>query len=441
MRARARIGFPQPAGRLAWLVLGLAPLWLLPGGERWGPAGLALLGFAVIIDVVFHPAPLELERELPPSVGLGDRADGVYRVRSAWPRKVRLSVHDRLPAAVARESALGDEVEIPARGGIEIPLALTGRARGIHALGECALRVDGQLRLTRRTHRFTTGDEITVAPTMREVRRYRLLAVQHRLRDAGVRAIRRRGEGTSFAGLREYVAGDDPRRLDWKATARRGRPMAREYTVEQGQTVLIGIDAGRMMTQLAGELSRFEHALAAAMVLADTAVASGDRVGLIVFDDVVRAFVSPAKGRGPLQGIRRALIGARARLVEPDYAAAFRTLAERHRKRSLVVLFTDVIDVRSSQALIAHASRGAARHLPVVVALRNDALEEAARTAEGMNASALYEAAAAEELLGARHEALLRMRQAGVSVLDVSPQAMTAAVVNRYLELKARALV
>ena len=441
MSAPARIGFPQPTRRLAWLLLALAPLWLLPGGERWGPVGLALLLFAIVIDLAFFPARLELERELPPSVGLGDRAEGIYRVRSGWPRRVRLSVHDRLPSAVARESALGDEMVIPARETVEIPLALTGRARGIHALGESALRVEGPLRLTRRVHRFAPADEITVAPTMREVRRYRLLAVQHRLRDAGVRAIRRRGEGTSFAGLREYVPGDDPRRLDWKATARRGRPMAREYTVEQGQTVLIAVDAGRMMTQLAGDLSRFEHALAAAMVLADTAVASGDQVGLIVFDDVVRAFVSPAKGRSALQGIRRALVGARARLVEPDYAAAFRTLAERHRKRSLVVLFTDVIDVRSSQALIAHASRGAARHLPVVVALRNDALEAAARTGESADAPALYEAAAAEELLGARHEALLRMRQAGVSVLDVSPQAMTAAVVNRYLELKARALV
>lgn len=441
MSVRARIGFPQPTRRLAWLVLALAPLWLLPSAVQWGAAGVALLLVAVAVDLALFPATIELERELPPSVGLGDRAEGLYRVRSGWPRAVRVSVHDRLPASVERATPLGNPLAIAARGTTEIPLAVIGRARGIHTLGERALRVEGPLRLTRRTHVFASGDAITVAPTMREVRRYRLLAVQHRLREAGVRAIRRRGEGTSFAGLREYVAGDDPRRLDWKATARRGRPMAREYTVEQGQTVLIAVDAGRLMTQLAGELSRFEHALAAAMVLADTAVASGDQVGLMVFDDVVRAFVAPAKGRAALQGIRRALVGAQARLVEPDYAAAFRTLAERHRKRSLVVLFTDVIDVRSSQALIAHASRGAARHLPVVVALRNDALEAAARTAEGAETPALYEAAAAEELLGARHEALLRMRQAGVSVLDVSPQAMTAAVVNRYLELKARALV
>jgi hypothetical protein len=140
-----------------------------------------------------------------------------------------------------------------------------------------------------------------------------------------------------------------------------------------------------------------------------------------------------------LRAMREALIPAQATMAEPDYAAAFRTLATRHRKRSLVVLFTDVIDPRSSQAVIAHTTRGAARHLPLVVALRNDALASAALPAGRATPAALFESAAAEELLSSRDEALARMRQAGVSVVDVSPHAMTAAVVNRYLEIKARA--
>ncbi len=128
-----------------------------------------------------------------------------------------------------------------------------------------------------------------------------------------------------------------------------------------------------------------------------------------------------------------------ASMAEPDYAAAFRALGERQRKRSLVVFFTDVIDLRSSQAVIALTSRSASRHLLVVVALRNDRLLAAARPDAGASTSDLYEAAAAEELVTAREMALARMRHAGVSVLDVSPRAMTAAVINRYLELKARA--
>ncbi|MEP6692544.1 MAG: DUF58 domain-containing protein, partial [Gemmatimonadaceae bacterium] len=257
--------------------------------------------------------------------------------------------------------------------------------------------------------------------------------------DAGVRAIRRRGEGTAFANLREYVVGDDPRRIDWKATARRRKLITREYNVEQGQTVLIAIDAGRMMTQLDSGLPRFEYALSSALVLTDVAVQSGDQVGLIVFDDEVRAFVPATRGPAALTRIRQALIPARATMAEPDYAQAFRLLAERHRKRSLIVLFTDVIDARASQALIALASRSAARHLPLVVALRNDRLLAAAVPGAHASTSRLYESAAAEELVAARDEALTRMRRAGVSTLDVPPRAMTAALVNRYLEIKARA--
>ena len=275
-------------------------------------------------------------------------------------------------------------------------------------------------------------------PSLRGVRRFRLLALQHRLRLAGARTLRRKGDGQGFAGLREYVRGDDPRHIDWKATSRRGTLITREFTIERSQTVFTLIDAGRLMTQLVGEFPRFEHALSAALVLTDIAAHAGDRVGTCVFDDQVRAFVPAMKSRGALQAIRDAFVPVIASSHEPDYASAFRFLAANQKKRALVVLFTDVIDVRASQALLAHVSRSAARHLVLVVALRNDAVIAAANPAAGDTSTALYEAAAAEELLQAREAVLERMRRAGASVLDVSPTAMTAALVNRYLELKSR---
>jgi uncharacterized protein (DUF58 family) len=370
-------------------------------------------------------------------------------VRSRWRRRLHYALYDRLPRGVAHASATDGAphpaVTTPARGTLgpgeelRLPVEIVGRERGTWPLGAVALRVRGPLGLLQRTLTVALGDRITVTPSLAGVRQYRLLTLQHRVRDLGLRATRRRGEGTSFSNLREYTIGDDPRRIDWKATARRGELITREFTVEQGQTVIVAIDAGRMMTQLAGTLPRFEYALTSALVLADVASASNDRVGLIVFDDEVRAFLPPAAGLPALAAIRDALVPVTPRMVEPDYALAFRTLAARHRKRSLIVLFTDVIDVRASQALIAHTTRSAARHLPLVVALRNEQLLAAATPHADTSAGTLYECAAAEELLLAREEALARMRRSGVSVLDVPVHAMTAAVINRYLALKARA--
>jgi uncharacterized protein (DUF58 family) len=432
-----------PTQRLALIVTILSPVWLLSTTHR-GPVViavvLALLVLAVIADIFSIPArwQLELTRELPAQIGLGDPVQGTYIVRSRGGRALRIQVFDRLPRALTTDAARSGEHTVPAGGELLLPCTVTGHERGAWPLGPVVLRVEGILGLVRRTIRHEPGDSVLVVPSMTGVRHLRLLAIQHRLRDAGLRNIRRRGEGTSFANLREYVTGDDPRHVDWKATARRRKLITREYSVEQGQTVMIAVDAGRMMTQLSEGVPRFEYALSSAMLLADVAAQSRDNVGLLLFDDEVRAFVPATRGKQALERIRRALIPATASMAEPDYATAFRLLSERHRKRSLIVLFTDVVDPRASRALIAHTARSAARHMLLVVALRNDQLMEAAVPGEHASAAGLFESAAAEELVAAREEALLRMRRAGVQVLDVSPAEMTPAVINSYLEIKAR---
>ena len=452
----------HPTRRLAVFVACLAPLWLLSVWS-WGVllavGALVLALLAAVADALTLPAARDLavDRELPPTIGVGDSVEGEVRVSGSWDAPLRLRLFDQLPDALEQPAARAHDVRVIPKGGgsVSFPFTVRGRTRGRWSLGPVVLRAVGPLGLMERSLRYphveriteevmagrALADSVIVAPSIAGIGRFRLLALQQRLRDPGARVIRRRGEGMSFAGMREYVVGDDPRRIDWKASARRGKLIAREFTIEQGQTVMIAVDAGRLMTQLAGEYSRFEAALSAALILADVALSNGDRVGCIVFDDDIRAFVPPGKGRATLQRIRDALVPAVATMAEPDYALAFRTLASRHRKRSLVVVFTDAIDVRASQSLIAHTARSAARHLPLVVALRNDELAAVAVPHERESTEQVYESAAAEELLSARDEALWRMRRAGVSVLDVSPTQMTAAVINRYLELKGRAAV
>ena len=430
---------PEP--RLALVIAVLSMAWLLPGnaGPIAGWTVLGLVAAVTVADAIALPttSDLTIDRTMPTSIGIGDHATGEYVVHSRWGLPLRARLDDDLPPAVGGNTAGDVELELPARGSTRLTTQLTGMTRGRFALGGVALRVRTRLGLVARRMRWTPDDAILVTPSVSTVRRFRLLAIQHRLYEAGVRAVRQRGEGRSFASLREYVVGDDPRHIDWKATARRGKAITREFTIEQSQSVFCLIDSGRSMTQLAGSYTRFEHALSAALVLTDVAASAGDRVGTLVFDDEVRTFVPAQRGHAALRAVRNALIPVRATLTEPDYAAAFRFLAARQRRRALIVFLTDVIDARASRALIAHVSRSAARHLVVVVALRNDAILDAA-TPSALDEKSLYESAAAEELIAARAEALERMRAAGVTVLDVSPSGMTAAIVNRYLEIKAR---
>lgn len=428
--------------RLAAACALAAPLWILPGatGLVLGSAGMVIVLVATIVDWMRLPGReyLTVDRELPESLGLGDETPMRYVVKSRWGQDVIVRIADELPDAISGGATpAGAPVEVPAGAAVVVTLPVTGTRRGRFALGRIGWRAHTRLGLLAAYWIGEPADSVLVAPSVSGVRRFRLLAIQHRLHTAGVRALRRKGEGQSFSGLREYAVGDDPRHIDWKATARRSTLITREFSVEQSQTVLTLVDAGRGMTQLAGAYPRFEHALSSALVLTDVAVAAGDRVGTLVFDDEVRAFVPPRRGRGALGAIRNALIPVTATVTEPDYAAAFRYLAVHQRRRALIVFFTDVIDVRASRALVAHVTRSTVRHLVVIVALRNDALLSAAVPA-GTKPLALYESAAAEELIASRDEALERMRRAGATVLDVSPTGMTAAVVNRYLEIKAR---
>jgi uncharacterized protein (DUF58 family) len=439
---RAAFDF-APTRRLAVAAAVLAPVWLLSGTSPGYAAAVTctlLLALATLLDAALLPSrrDLDVERALPDTLGVGDSAQATYHVESRWGRALRVALFDALPAAHLGSSREPASELLPPGGGLDFPVTVVGLARGETALGDVALRVRTPLGLIARTIRYPLSDRLVVAPSLAGVRRFRWLAVHERLSAAGVRDTRRRGEGRSFARLRDYVVGDDPRYIDWKATARRGHPITREFTVEQSQTVYVLVDAGRSMTQVAGAYPRFEYALSSALVLADVAVRAGDRVGAMVFDDQLRVLVPAQRGTGALHALRTALVPVQPTLVEPDYSAAFRALAQRQRKRALIVMLTDVIDARAARSLLAHLTRGASRHLAIVVALRNEALIGASALPSASGAGPLYASAAAEELLTERATALQRMRDAGVVVLDVAPDAMAAAVVSQYLELKAR---
>ncbi|MEO5568926.1 MAG: DUF58 domain-containing protein, partial [Gemmatimonadaceae bacterium] len=353
-----------PTVRLAVAVLVTSALWLIPGsaGRTVASIGIGLLMLAMAIDYILLPGRSHINavRDVPPVLGLGDRQDVSLEIESRWGQPVHATITHELPPAFIID-ALPPLVIAP-RSTLSVPMPFTPMRRGTMELGAVALRMHTRLGLLARILRFPLAGSTTVVPSLANVRRFRLLAMQHRLQDVGVRALRRRGEGRSFAGLREYVPGDDPRNIDWKATARHNHMMLREYTIERSQTVVALVDCGRAMTQMAGEFARFEHVLSAAMLLTDVAAISGDHVGALAFDDVVRAFVPPQRGRAALGVVREALSGINASMAEPDYATAFRMLALKQRRRALIVFFTDVIDARASRSLVAYLGRAAMRH-------------------------------------------------------------------------------
>jgi uncharacterized protein (DUF58 family) len=289
-----------------------------------------------------------------------------------------------------------------------------------------------------RQFRVRASASVTVQPGAEELRKQRLGGLRSRLAREGLRRQRQWGEGSAFESLREYSEGDDPRSIDWKATARREEVIARRYRTERSQNVMIVIDGGRLMTEQIDDRERIDHALSAALLLTEAARAHGDRVGVMVFDEQVRSFLPPATPR--LSRIADLLAGVQPRFVEPNYPFAFTYLARHLKRRSLIVVFTDIIDARASSALLAQLARSAVSHLPLIVALRNPGLELAAGAPVASDADA-FRRAAAEEMLRARAVALGGMKRAGVLVVDAEPGQAIPDTLSRYLEVKRRGML
>jgi uncharacterized protein (DUF58 family) len=399
---------------------------------------------ALVIDgwraLAIGPATIRVTREAPPAFSLGRDLPVVYRWESQRAHAVQVRVVEELPALLAMPGGVERAFVLSPSSPLFETRVVRPRQRGKGGAGALHLRVSAPWQLAWRSVRLELPWQVTVFPTLAGSSVRALFTQAQRRREAGQRNVRRLGEGRVFESLREWVPGDDTRTIDWKATARRGKPMARQYEDERRQQVLIAIDAGRMLTAEHDGRARLESVIEAALQLAHSAVEHDDNVGLMVFDDRVRQYIAPARGRRALRAILDALATVQGTLVEPDYPAAFAYLAQRNRKRALTVVFTDVIDRTASEALVAQVGSLRPRHLPLTVALRDPALDRLALARPTTELGA-YERAAAEELLQSREGALVDMRRRGVLVLDVAPAGAAEAVVAQYNLLKRRAMI
>ncbi len=321
---------------------------------------------------------------------------------------------------------------------------VTPRRRGDFDFGNLHVRGYSLLRLSQWQRHFPGVQMVKVYPDLLGIGRYVELARARRLEEMGFRPLRYLGDGAEFDYLREYSPDDDFRKIDWKATARHGHPVTRQYDLERSQTLMLVIDAGRMMCATVGAevgaMSKLDYAINAALMLAYVAVEKDDEVGLTVFADEMESFVPPGKGLRQVGVIAEQLYAVQPVLREPNYGEAFAMLRRRTQRRALVVTFTDLIDREASAQLLANVLALAPRHLPLVVTLRDDRLDALAH-ARPHSSQEAYRRAVVTDLLAQRRLALASLRAGGTLVLDAAPADLTVETVNRYLEIKQRAML
>lgn len=281
---------------------------------------------------------------------------------------------------------------------------------------------------------------INVYPDMKQLSEYALLAKTNRLNLVGVRRTRRIGQDNEFERLRDYTLDDSFKNIDWRSTARRNKLTVKDFQTNQSQRVIFMLDCGRMMTNEAKGISLLDHSLNAMLMLSYVALQKGDAVGLITFSDRVHSSVPARGGQGQMNHLLHAVYDRFPKLVESRYEDAFLHLSKRCRKRSLVVLFTNVIDEVNARQIYRYLSLFKGRHLPLAIVLRDHQLFQAAELDEATPGHR-YRAAAAADILCWRNQVLTDLQHRGVMVMDSYPEAMTAPLINAYLDIKARHLL
>jgi uncharacterized protein (DUF58 family) len=280
-----------------------------------------------------------------------------------------------------------------------------------------------------------------VYPDMKQIAEYAVLARTNRLSLMGVRRTRKIGQDNEFERLRDYSHDDNYKHIEWRTTARRNKLTVKDYQTNQSQRILFLLDCGRMMTNVAHDLSLLDHSLNAMLMMSYVALRQKDQVGLICFSDQVHTFVPPRGGMKQMNQLLHASFDRFPRLVESRYDEAFLYLSQNCKKRSLVVLITNLIDEVNARQVEQYLGSLVGRHLPLGVLLRDQHLFAAADSPYARSEAMLFKAAAAAEILTWRHQVLTDLEHKGVLMIDTFPQDMTAPLVNRYLEIKARRLL
>ena len=433
-----------PTKRL-WILLGVGVLVAAFG------AWIGAVYVGVVFDILLFIAAYITLRLAPSAkdLHLKRRFDAVLSVRVPNRINLRLTndgvesmqflIRDEVPERCAAD---GNQFGVTLVAGAQrdFHYTVTPNERGDDQFRGTFLRIACPLGLVEKQVRLETEEKVRVYPNVLALREFDLLKQQGRLKEIGIRRSRLRGLGTEFESLREYSEGDDYRKIDWKATARKSKLVVRQYEQERNQVVIVVVDIGRHMLSEVNGVRKLDHVLDSLLMLVNAAAVAGDQIGLLVYADNVRRYIPPAKGRSQVGIIIDAIHDLIAEPVESDGAAAFSYLGSRWKRRSLMVAFTDVLDADRAKEVSSSLGPLSRRHLILLARVGDPRLREVLDRPV-QDVPSMYQKTAARMLKADGFEAQTVLEAAGIHTLEAEPQDLAAALVSYYFMVKEQALL
>jgi uncharacterized protein (DUF58 family) len=427
------------------LAVGFVPLslsWNRPM-LRWVALAYDLALIAVAVFDAWNSklsAKINIERRFGGRFAVGAETEVRIEIANHTPRDLTLIIKDEYPPQMKLSRAREARLEVEAQTTATVVYGLTPPKRGRFEFGLIAVRHLSRWRLAWAQTRVGEAVGVKVYPNMRRAREAELKALGARSFVAARRKSQWRGEGRDFESLRDYVRGDEMRHISWTATARRGKLVTRQYQMERDQTILIALDAGRLMTARIENETKLDSAVNAALALMSAAARAGDNAGLLVFGRRIKAYLPPKRGAEHLDAALEALHAIEPEMIEPSYSRAFEFVSANSRRRSLVVVLTDLVDEEGSRELLTSLKLLRPRHLPLIVTIADRDLKAVVRESPE-NEREMFTQSVAEEIMHLREAALRLVESQGGLALDVTAAVLTPKLLETYLRVKERGML
>ncbi|MCP5067171.1 MAG: DUF58 domain-containing protein [bacterium] len=431
-------GFRALVALAVWTTLGGIVAFLPSAEPLW--VALGALGLVVFLGDAWlgwtTPAP-DVTRDMPSVLSMQAHTSVMLRMTNRHRRTLQIELFDHVPDELETQD-LPHSFRIPSGTEAVFEYRIHPVTRGTARFGPVEMRIASPLGLFDRIHRSDIETRVRIYPNFDAVRRYELLAAEHRTSQLGVHRRPRRGVGLEFQQLREYRPGDALRQVDWKATSRFQRAISREYQDGRDQRTILVLDCGRRVGAQDGELSHLDASLDAALLVAHVALRQGDAVGFSTLGGEQR-WLAPRKGPGQIGALLDGVFDLHAQPRASDHLSAAAQLMARVRKRSLIVWISNLRDEDGSE-LSAAMKLMTRRHLVMLASLRETVLdtqlehpvhniEDATRTA------------AIHHYLHSRRQAHRILETGGALLLDATPEKLPVALVNGYLDIKSAGLL
>lgn len=410
---------------------------------RWATLGfdLALL-IAAFIDAKTSKLPenITVRREFGGRFAVGAETEVQLNVINRSKQKIEIRLKDEYPEQMIISGEREGKLTVDPNTSGSLIYGLTPPKRGKFHFGKIAARHLSRLGLT--WIQTDVGEKafVKVYPNLRRAREAELKALGARSLVAAHRKSVWRGEGREFESMRDYVRGDELRHISWTATARRGKLVTKQFQIERDQTILIALDAGRLMTGRIENESKLDLAVHAALAMMSAAARGGDNSGLVVFGRNIKTFIPPKRGIDHIDATLEALHDIEPEMIEPSYARAFEFIKSNCKKRALVVILTDLIDEEGSKQLLTSLKLLRPRHLPLVVTIGDRDLRTAVADIP-QTTRELFMQSVAEEIMHQRETALRMVESQGGLALDVTAVSLVPSLLETYIRVKERGLL